>query len=108
MYAVIKTGGKQYKVKKGDKLKVETLSFEEGHELTINEVLMVGDENNSHLGSPLLDGASVTAKVIGHGRGKKIRIIKFQRRKHHMKTQGHRQNFTEIEILSIKGEQSGS
>ncbi len=102
MYAVISTGGKQYRVTAGEKLKVEQLAAKVGSEIMLDEVLMVADGDQVALGTPLLAGAKVTAKVIAHGRGDKVRIFKMQRRKHYRKSQGHRQNFTEIEILGIK------
>jgi large subunit ribosomal protein L21 len=101
MYAVIKTGGKQYRVTKGDKLKVEKLPVEAGSSVEINDVLMVGDGDRVTVGSPLVDGGKVTATVVSHGRGDKIEIIKFKRRKHHQKRTGHRQDYTEIEITNI-------
>jgi len=101
MYAVIKTGGKQYRVKAGDILKVETLSGEEGSEISFDEVMMITDGEKTSCGTPMLDKASVTAKVLEHGRHKKIKIIKFRRRKHSMKQNGHRQNFTKVEILKV-------
>ena len=101
MYAVIKTGGKQYRVAKGDTLKVETLGAEPGSTIELDEVLMVVDGDEIKVGAPRLDGGKVTATVKGHGRGKKIEIVKFRRRKHHRKQMGHRQNFTEIEITDI-------
>ncbi|MCI0507355.1 MAG: 50S ribosomal protein L21 [Gammaproteobacteria bacterium] len=101
MYAVIKTGGKQYRVTKGDKLKVEKLPVEAGSSVEINDVLMVGDGDQVTVGSPLIDGGKVTATVVAHGRGDKIEIIKFKRRKHHQKRTGHRQDYTEIEITNI-------
>ncbi len=102
MYAVISTGGKQYRVTAGEKLKVEQLAAKVGSEIMLDQVLMVADGDQIALGTPLLAGAKVTAKVIAHGRGDKVRIFKMQRRKHYRKSQGHRQNFTEIEILGIK------
>lgn len=101
MYAVIKTGGKQYRVSAGEKLKVETLPADVGAEIKLEEVLLVADGDTVTMGSPLISGATVTAKVVGHGRGEKVRIYKMRRRKHYRKSQGHRQNFTEIEILGI-------
>lgn len=101
MYAVIKTGGKQYRVAKGDTLKVETLTAEPGSSVELDEVLMVADGDDVKIGTPLLEGGKVTATVKAHGRGKKIEIVKFRRRKHHRKQMGHRQNFTEIEITDI-------
>jgi large subunit ribosomal protein L21 len=103
MYAVIKTGGKQYRVAAGEKLKVEQISADIGAEITLDQVLLVSNGDNVSMGAPLLSGASVTAKVVSHGRGDKIRIFKMRRRKHYRKTMGHRQNFTEIEILGITG-----
>lgn len=101
MYAVIKAGGKQYRVASGEKLKIETVVAEIGSEIILDEVLMVADGENVTLGTPTLAGASVKAKVIAHGRGDKVRIFKMRRRKHYRKSQGHRQNYTEIEILGI-------
>ena len=101
MYAVIKAGGKQYRVASGEKLKIETVVAEIGSEIVLNEVLMVADGDNITLGTPMLAGASVKAKVLSHGRGDKVRIFKMRRRKHYRKSQGHRQNYTEIEILGI-------
>jgi len=102
MYAVIKTGGKQYKVAEGETLKIEKLELEPGKKVTFNEVLMVADGENVQIGSPLVKKASVEAKVISQGKGKKVNILKFKRRKHSMKQQGHRQLFTEIKIDKIK------
>ena len=101
MYAVIKTGGKQYKVSTGGKLKVETLPVEVGGEVEITDVLMVADGEDIKVGTPMLAGASVKATVLAHGRGEKILIFKMRRRKHYRKTQGHRQNYTEIRIDGI-------
>jgi len=103
MYAVIKTGGKQYRVAKGDKLKVEKLPVEAGTSVDLNEVLMVGDGEKVSIGAPLLKGGKVTATVVGPGRHKKVEIIKFHRRKHHQKRTGHRQYYTELEITAISG-----
>lgn len=101
MYAVIKTGGKQYRVVSGEKLKIESIAADVGSEITLGEVLMVADGDKVSVGSPLLASAKVTAKVLSHGRGEKIRIFKMRRRKHYRKTQGHRQNYTEIQIQAI-------
>ena len=101
MYAVIKTGGKQYRVTPGEKLRVETLPAEVGTEVTLDHVLMVADGDKVTTGSPTVSGASVKATVVAHGRGEKIRIFKMRRRKHYRKTQGHRQNYTEIQISGI-------
>ncbi|MCB5190418.1 50S ribosomal protein L21 [Methylobacillus arboreus] len=101
MYAVIKTGGKQYRVAAGDKLKVEKLAGDVGSEIIIDKVLLVSDGENTTIGSPLVNGASVQAKVVSHGRADKVLIFKMRRRKHYRKTQGHRQSFTEIQIEKI-------
>jgi large subunit ribosomal protein L21 len=103
MYAVIKTGGKQYRVASGEKLKIEQLAADVGAEIVIDEVLMVADGEKVALGTPLVAGASVKAKIVSHGRGDKVHIFKMRRRKHYRKSQGHRQNYTEIEILGIAG-----
>ncbi len=100
MYAVLVTGGKQYRVAQGETLRVEKLDAEAGNSVTFDNILMLGDSDGVVLGDAL-KGASVTAKVVGHGRADKVRIIKFRRRKHHMKQQGHRQHYTEIEITGI-------
>lgn len=101
MYAVIKTGGKQYRIQVGEKLKVEQLQVENGSELVIDQVLMVADGDKVSLGTPLVSGAKVSATVLGQGRHDKIRIFKMRRRKHYQKHQGHRQNYTEIQITGI-------
>jgi large subunit ribosomal protein L21 len=103
MYAVVKTGGKQYRVSAGEKLKVEQIPADIGAEIALDEVLLVSDGEAVRLGTPLVSGASVKAKVLGHGRGDKVHVFKMQRRKHYRKSQGHRQNYTEIEILGIAG-----
>lgn len=103
MYAVILSGGKQYRVKEGDVLKLETLPGDEGATINFDKVLAVGEGETVKVGRPYLDGCNVAGKVLSHGRGEKIRIVKFRRRKHHMKWQGHRQNYTEVEITQIKG-----
>ncbi|MBQ9682807.1 MAG: 50S ribosomal protein L21 [Neisseriaceae bacterium] len=101
MYAVIKTGGKQYKVSVGDKLKVEQIPADIDSTIELSEVLMIADGDAVQVGTPLVAGAKVTATVVAHGRGEKIRIFKMRRRKHYQKRQGHRQNFTEIRIDAI-------
>ncbi len=101
MYAVIKTGGKQYRVTSGEKLKVEQIPADVGAEITLDQVLMVGEGETVKIGAPMLAGATVTAKVISQGRHDKVKIFKMRRRKHYQKHQGHRQNFTEIEIGAI-------
>ncbi|HUR40128.1 MAG TPA: 50S ribosomal protein L21 [Verrucomicrobiae bacterium] len=103
MYAVIKTGGKQYKVAPGEKLKVETLTADVGAMVSFEEVLMIANGDSHKIGAPLLKGGKVTAEVVKHGRGDKIRIIKHRRRKNYHKEQGHRQNYTEIQIKEITG-----
>jgi len=102
MYAVIKTGGKQYKVSEGATLKVEKIDADEGATVELDQVLMVVDGDNVNVGSPLVVGGKVTATVKSHGRGKKIEIIKFRRRKHHRKQMGHRQSYTELQITGIQ------
>ncbi len=102
MYAVIKTGGKQYKVVAGEKLKVEQIPADIGQEISLNEVLAVGSGEQVKVGTPLLEGASVKAVVVAHGRHDKVKIFKMRRRKHYQKRQGHRQNFTQIQIQSIE------
>ncbi|GLR26091.1 MULTISPECIES: 50S ribosomal protein L21 [Limnobacter] len=101
MYAVIKTGGKQYKVTAGEKLKVEQIPADIGQEISLNEVLAVGSGEQVKVGTPLVEGASVKAVVVAHGRHDKVKIFKMRRRKHYQKRQGHRQNFTQIQIQSI-------
>ena len=103
MYAVIKTGGKQYKVAAGEKIKVEQIAADVGQEIVIDQVLAVGNGADIKVGTPLVLGASVTVTVISHGRGDKIRIFKMRRRKHYQKRQGHRQNYTELQIGAISG-----
>jgi large subunit ribosomal protein L21 len=103
MYAVIKTGGKQYRVAAGEKLKIEHLPADIGAEIVLDQVLLVADCDNLKMGRPLVTGASVQAKVLAQGRHDKVRIFKLRRRKHYQKHQGHRQNFTEIEITGITG-----
>ena len=101
MYAVIKTGGKQYRVMQGEVLRVEKLEADVGAAITFDQVLLVGAGEGITVGSPLVAGATVAATVKAHGRADKIRIIKFRRRKHYKRQQGHRQHFTEIEITGI-------
>ena len=101
MYAVIKTGGKQYRVAAGDKLKIEQIAADVGGDVSFTEVLAVGNGADLVVGAPLVSGASVVAKVLSQGRGDKVRIFKMRRRKHYQKRQGHRQNFTEVEISTI-------
>ncbi|MFT3849222.1 MAG: 50S ribosomal protein L21 [Propionivibrio sp.] len=101
MYAVIKTGGKQYRVAAGEKLKIEQIPAEVGAEITLDQILMVGEGESVKIGAPLVSGASVKATVLSQGRHKKVTIFKMRRRKHYQKHQGHRQNFTEIRIDGI-------
>jgi large subunit ribosomal protein L21 len=103
MYAVIQTGGKQYRVKSGEQLKVELLAAEVGATVSFDRVLMLGEGDGVRVGAPFVDGATVTATVVAQGRGEKIRIFKLRRRKHFAKTQGHRQGFTEVRIDEIVG-----
>jgi len=103
MYAVIKSGGKQYRVAVGDVLRVETLPGESGSTVELDNVLMVADDGDIKVGDPVLADTTVTATVRGHGRGDKIRVYKFKRRKNYRRTQGHRQNYTELEITAIAG-----
>ena len=101
MYAVVKTGGKQYKVAAGEKLKVEQIPADVGAEITLDQVLAVGAGDQLKVGAPLVSGAAVKATVISHGRHDKVHIFKMRRRKHYQKHQGHRQNYTELRIDSI-------
>ena len=101
MYAVIQTGGKQYRVAQGSTLKVEKINAAEGASVELDRVLMIADGDDVQVGTPYLSGGKVTATVKSHGRGSKVTIIKFRRRKHQMKRQGHRQAFTEIEVTGI-------
>ena len=101
MYAVIKTGGKQYRVSAGEKLKIESIPAEVGAEIVLDQVLLVADGETITTGTPLVSDAAVKATVVSHGRGEKIKIFKLRRRKHFRKTLGHRQNYTEIQINGI-------
>ena len=101
MYAVIKTGGKQYKVATGEKIKVEQIAADVGQVITIDQVLAVGAGAELRVGTPLLQGASVMATVVAQGKHDKVRIFKMRRRKHYQKRQGHRQTFTELEIGAV-------
>jgi large subunit ribosomal protein L21 len=102
MYAVIKTGGKQYRVAAGEKIKVEQIAADVGQEIVIDQVLAVGNGAEIKVGTPLVSGASVKATVVAHGKHDKVRIFKMRRRKHYQKRQGHRQQFTELQIASIQ------
>jgi len=101
MYAVISTGGKQYKLAQGDVCRIEKLDAEEGASVELDKVLMIADGDNINIGTPFVDGGKVTATIKSHGRAKKVEIMKFRRRKHHQKRTGHRQYYTEIEVTSI-------
>lgn len=101
MHAVIQSGGKQYRVTKGQKIRVEKLTGEVGDAVNFDKILMVTEEGKNHLGAPFVSGFAVKAEIVSHGRGDKIRIIKIKRRKHHMKRMGHRQWFTELKITDI-------
>ena len=103
MYAVIKTGGKQYKVAAGEKIKVEQIAAEVGQEIVIDQVLAVGNGAELKVGAPLVAGASVKATVVAQGKHDKVRIFKLRRRKHYKKSQGHRQTYTELEISAVNG-----
>lgn len=101
MYAVIVTGGKQYRVMNNETLRVEKIDLEAGSTFQLNDVLLIGDGDSITVGTPTIEGATVNATVLSHGRLDKIRIVKFRRRKHHRKQMGHRQHFTEIQITGI-------
>jgi large subunit ribosomal protein L21 len=101
MYAVIRSGGKQYRVSPGNKVKLELLTAEAGTEVVLDQVLMVADGESVSVGRPLVSGATVKATVIAHGLGDKVRIFKMRRRKHYRKSQGHRQGYTEVRIDAI-------
>ena len=103
MYAVIKTGGKQYKVAPGENLKVEQIPADVGAEVVLDQVLMIGEGESVRVGQPVVAGATVKAVVVAHGRGDKVTIFKMRRRKHYQKHQGHRQGYTELKIDGIVG-----
>ena len=103
MYAVIKSGGKQHRVEPGEVLRVEKLDLAEGDKIEFNEVMMVGDGDDIQIGAPYVEGGTVSAEVLAHGRGDKITVIKMRRRKHYRRQAGHRQHYTEIKILDIAG-----
>ena len=103
MFAVFQSGGKQHRVSEGDVVKLELLTAEPGEEVIFDRVLLVANGDDVKVGAPVVEGAKVTAEVVSHGRHDKINIIKFRRRKHHMKRQGHRQWFTEVKITGIQG-----
>jgi large subunit ribosomal protein L21 len=103
MFAVFASGGKQHRVTEGEVIRVERLSVQPGEEVVFDQVLMVADGDDVSVGAPFVDGGKVTAEVIGNDRGKKIRVIKFKRRKDYLRRQGHRQWFTELKITGING-----
>jgi large subunit ribosomal protein L21 len=103
MYAVIKSGGKQYRVESGAQVRVESLVADVGAAVSFDEVLLVGGGDTVKVGAPLVSGAKVKATVVAHGRGEKVKIFKMRRRKHYQKSQGHRQNYTEVRIDEIQG-----
>ena len=103
MYAVIAAGGKQHRGEEGEVLRLAQIEFATGETVKFDQVLMVADGDNIKIGAPLVDGAQVTAEVVSHGRADKVKIIKFRRRKHSMKRQGHRQWYTEVKITGIVG-----
>ena len=103
MYAVIKTGGKQYRVAAGEKIKVEQIPADVGSQVVLDQVLMLGIGETVTIGKPLVSGAQVTATVVSQGRADKVKIFKMRRRKHYQKRQGHRQNYTELQIGEITG-----
>lgn len=103
MYAVIESGGKQHRVVEGETLKLEKLEVATGETLEFDKVLLVNDGKTAKIGTPLVAGGKVTAEVVAHGRHKKVKIIKFRRRKHSMKQAGHRQWYTEVKITGISG-----
>ncbi len=103
MYAVIVTGGKQYRVREGDTIKVERLPAEAGASVDFDRVLMVGEGESVKVGAPYVEGGKVSATVKSHGRHPKIKVVKFKRRKGYMRTQGHRQDYTEVEVTAIAG-----
>lgn len=103
MYAIIKTGGKQYVVREGDVLRVEKLDVEEGADIAFDEVLAIGQDDGLKVGTPVVEGAKVEAKVIKHGKGKKVIVFKYKPKKNYRKKQGHRQPYTEVQISKIIG-----
>jgi len=102
MYAVIRTGGKQYRVNEGDTLRIEKLPVEAGESINFEEVLALGEGENVTIGTPLVEGGKVTALVQAHGRGEKVKVVKFKRRKNYLRQQGHRQSYTEVTITKIE------
>jgi large subunit ribosomal protein L21 len=103
MYAVFKTGGKQYRASQGDRLRIEKLDAEVGDSVEFDQILLVGQGSDIKVGAPLVEGSKIAAKVTAQGRGKKVEVIKFKRRKNYKRHHGHRQSYTEVEITSISG-----
>ncbi len=103
MYAVIETGGKQYRVSAGDKIRFEKIHAEDGEQITFDKVLLLGRDNDPVIGTPYVDGAAVTAKVLEHGKDDKVIVFKYRRKKNYRKFRGHRQQFTLVEINGING-----
>ena len=103
MYAVFRTGGKQYRAAKGDRLRIERLEAAEGDSVEFDQVLLVGEGPNVKVGAPLVSGSKVKAKVTAQGKGRKVNVIKFKRRNNYQRLKGHRQHYTEVEITSITG-----
>ena len=103
MYAVIRSGGKQYRVSQGNSLRVEKLPGEVGSSITLDDVLMIGGEGDVKIGTPTVDGAQLTGTIVAQGRGPKIRVFKMKRRKGYRRSQGHRQDYTEIRVDEIRG-----
>lgn len=103
MYAVFRTGGKQYRASTGDKLRVERLDAEVGDKIEFDQILLVGEGSGVKLGNPLVDGGKIAATVTAQGRGRKVEVVKFKRRKNYQRHHGHRQHYTEVEITEIKG-----
>jgi len=103
MYAVIRSGGKQYRVNRGESLRVEKLPGEVGSSITLDDVLMIGGDDDVKIGTPTVDGAQITGTIVAQGRGQKIRVFKMKRRKGYRRTQGHRQDYTEIRVDEIRG-----
>ena len=104
MYAVIKTGGKQYRVSEGDILRVEKLEAEDGAAVEFDQVLMISDGDSVQIGAPTLESGRVQAEVVSSGRGRKVEIIKFKRRQNYRRTKGHRQPYTDVKITGIKAD----
>ena len=102
MHAVFQTGGKQYRVEPGSRIQVERIAAKQGEPIEFDRVLLVGSGENASVGTPWVEGGRVTATVVGHGRARKIKVVKFKRRKGYMRTRGHRQSYTELMITDVK------